>query len=137
MPRKRPRILLIAEACNPEWTSVPLLAYYWYRALRKRANVTLVTQIRDRAALLRHVEPSARDEWRIRQSADAPRFWGTNPNRRLTAALVSRPTTARSAVLGTGTGLFSGGTRPDRRSLALEGRPDGTRATKGRWAGPN
>lgn len=47
------RVLLIAEACNPEWTSVPLLAYYWYRALRKRANITLVTQVRNKAAFER------------------------------------------------------------------------------------
>ena len=49
----RQRVLLIAEACNPEWTSVPLLAYHWYYALRERADVTLVTQIRNRPAFLR------------------------------------------------------------------------------------
>ncbi len=47
------RILLIAEACNPEWTSVPLLAFYWYRALKTRVRVTLVTQLRNRPALMR------------------------------------------------------------------------------------
>ncbi len=45
----RIRVLLIAEACNPKWTSVPLLAYCWYKALRDRISITLVTQIRNRA----------------------------------------------------------------------------------------
>lgn len=44
------RVLLIAEACNPEWTSVPLLAYYWYQALRIYVDVTLVTQVRNKEA---------------------------------------------------------------------------------------
>ena len=47
------RILLIAEACNPTWTSVPLVAYSLARALAARDDlaVTLVTQVRNRKAL--------------------------------------------------------------------------------------
>src|SRR5438876_8050102 len=47
------RALLIAEACNPTWTSVPLVGYHFARALAARADleVTLVTHVRNRPAL--------------------------------------------------------------------------------------
>jgi glycosyltransferase involved in cell wall biosynthesis len=47
------RVLLIAEACNPTWTSVPLVGYNFARALAERPDleVTLVSQVRNRAAL--------------------------------------------------------------------------------------
>lgn len=50
---ERIRLLLIAEACNPRWTSVPLVGYNYARALCERADldVTLVTQVRNREAL--------------------------------------------------------------------------------------
>jgi len=47
------RILLIAEAANPEWTSVPLIGWSLSRALAKSVNVHLVTHIRNRDAILR------------------------------------------------------------------------------------
>jgi glycosyltransferase involved in cell wall biosynthesis len=55
------RILLIAEACNPTWTSVPLLAYSLARALAARddLDVTLVTQVRNRESL--ESDPIAND----------------------------------------------------------------------------
>lgn len=47
------RVLLIAEACNPTWTSVPLVGYNFARALAERPElrVTLVTHIRNREGL--------------------------------------------------------------------------------------
>ena len=44
---------MFAEAANPEWTSVPLLGWSHSRALALRFSAQLVTQVRNRDALLR------------------------------------------------------------------------------------
>jgi len=45
------RILLLSESCNPEWPSLPVVAYNTARALANHAEVVLVTQVRNRPVL--------------------------------------------------------------------------------------
>lgn len=49
------KIVLLAEACNPDWTSVPLVGFNVVNALSQRSDlhITLATHIRNRPALER------------------------------------------------------------------------------------
>ena len=47
------RPLLMVEAANPEWTSVPLVGWKMARAIAQRTNAHMVTHVRNRAAILR------------------------------------------------------------------------------------
>jgi glycosyltransferase involved in cell wall biosynthesis len=51
--RRAYRVLLIAEAANPEWASVPLEGWSLSRALAKITDAHLVTHVRNREAIIR------------------------------------------------------------------------------------
>jgi glycosyltransferase involved in cell wall biosynthesis len=43
----RPRALLLAESCNPDWPSLPIVGYKYARALGEVADIHLVTHVRN------------------------------------------------------------------------------------------
>lgn len=51
VPSPRMKVLLVIEQCNPEWPSVPLEGFRYYEALRRLADVTLVTHQRNQRGL--------------------------------------------------------------------------------------
>ena len=49
----RHRVLLLAESCNPDWPSLPVVGYKYACSLARVADVTLVTHVRNRANIER------------------------------------------------------------------------------------
>ncbi len=92
------RVLLIAELCNPEWPSVPLVSWHYFRALQRYSEIHLVTHERSREALKRQGVSS--DEVTFINSDNLLR-----PLRHLTALLGRRD--GKGWTLGTAANLIS------------------------------
>ena len=56
MSNKKLKVLLFVEQCNPEWASVPLEGYNYFRGINNLVDATLVTHIRNKPALEKYPE---------------------------------------------------------------------------------
>lgn len=72
---RRHRVLLLAEAANPEWTSVPLIGWSLSQALGKLADAHLITHVRNRAAIARAGLVEDRDFTAIDNESVASPLW--------------------------------------------------------------
>jgi glycosyltransferase involved in cell wall biosynthesis len=47
----KPRVLILAEQCNPLWPSLPIVGYKYALALAQHCDVRIVTQVRNKPAI--------------------------------------------------------------------------------------
>lgn len=96
---RRPyRTLLIAEAANPEWTSVPLIGWSLSRALAKLTDAHLVTHVRNREAVRRAGLVEGRDFTAIDNEHVAAPMWRLADRLRGGAGIGWTTVTALSAI---------------------------------------
>lgn len=52
--QNRLRVLILADVCNPEWPSLPIVGYKYAKAISNYADVVVVTQIRNKPNIERY-----------------------------------------------------------------------------------
>ena len=72
--RARIRVLLLADSCNPDWVSLPAVAYKASRAIAELADVVLVTNVRNQPAVSRQGCGRARVVYIDNETVAAPLY---------------------------------------------------------------
>ena len=91
-------VLLLAEAANPEWSSVPLVGWSHCAAIAKLTGAHVVTQVRNREAFLRAGWRERVDFTAIDSEAAARPLWRFDRLLRSTTGLGWTATTALAAL---------------------------------------
>lgn len=73
-PEQRIRVLVLADSCNPDWVSLPAVAYKACRAIAELVDVTLVTNVRNKPAISSRDCGRAQVEYIDNESVAAPLF---------------------------------------------------------------
>ncbi len=68
------RVLILADSCNPDWVSLPAVAYKACRAIAEHVEVVLATHVRNEPALSRDGCGAARIEYVDSEAVAAPMY---------------------------------------------------------------
>jgi glycosyltransferase involved in cell wall biosynthesis len=69
-----PKILILAEDCNPEWPSLPIVGYKYARSLGKYCDVTVATHIRNKENIEKENNPKIKIEYIDNEYIAAPMY---------------------------------------------------------------
>ncbi|HLY08301.1 MAG TPA: glycosyltransferase family 4 protein [Planctomycetota bacterium] len=71
---QRLRVLVLADVCNPDWPSLPVVGYKYARALSRHAETVVVTQVRNRPNIERDGLGAARVVYLDTEKIAAPMY---------------------------------------------------------------
>lgn len=91
----KPRVLFLASDCNPQWHSLPALVAEYYLSLREHAEITLVTQIRNKKDLASFLPAGSRVIYLDTEKIASPlyklsEFFTRDPNKAMTSKVAFR-----------------------------------------------